>query len=411
MITALSTTGYNARLSKLSAFLFIVFLATAPETVTIEGKNVLLISYAIFGMLVLTIAHFKALPSMRQDWLVLIMIYFVAVSALRFRETQPLSLAYAIFFVVSFIFYFSFATYSFTLADYRNLLKFLLLLYLAGIVLGQLIVYLNLFVPIRELAAGSFQGGFHSILENGGFRYYSFSSEPSYASFIVIALYHSLVVTNPDKKATLLQGENFIFFVVLTYILIMSRSGYGMILLFIIIASFIGFNRKAVLGYLIIAVAGIVIALTVEDFGPLLRLRNIWQYAELGNLHSLRTADFNVYIRIAPILFYFDIHSWTDLYLFLGHGAGASRNFVTPEIYLAYPPPFVGGFLPAFFYDYGLIGAGLVLIYLFTLLPRFLSIETAIVLLMLPNANMSTQLFWLVIFCLAMNKHFRDTSA
>jgi hypothetical protein len=409
MIAALPSVADHSRLTKLCVYLFIVFLSIAPESVTIEGKNVLLIVYAFAGMVVLTLMHFKSLPSMRNDWLVMLIVYFVAVSAWNIHSTQPLSLAYAIFFIGSFIYYFSFSRHFFNLADYRNILKFLLLLYLVGVLIGQVIVYLNLFVPVKELAAGTFQGGFHSIIENGGFRYYSFSSEPSYASFIVITLFYSLVVSNPDKKASLLQGENLLFFIVLTYILIMTRSGYGMVLYFIILMSFIGFNRRALLAYLIIAITGLILAFALEDFGPLVRLEKIWNYTDLTNLHSLRTADFNVYIRIAPVLFYFDTHAWTDLHLFLGHGAGASRNFVTPEIYYAYPPPFVGGFLPAFFYDYGLIGVGLVFVYLYHLIPRLFSIQAAVILLLLLNANMSTQLFWLILFCLAMNKHFRDS--
>src|SRR5436190_14118884 len=241
MIAAVSPTDYNGRLTKLSVGLFILFLATALDSVTIEGKNVLLISYAFFGMVVLTVIHFKAFPSLRHDWLTMMILYFVVVSAFNFQETQPLSLAYAVFFIGAFIFYLSFARNSLSLADYRSILKLLILLYLAGVFIGQAIVYLNLFAPIRQLAAGTFQGGFHTVLESGGFRYYSFSSEPSYASFIVITLYYSLVTTNPDKKASLLEGENLFFFLVLTYILIMARSGYGIVLFFIVIASFVGF--------------------------------------------------------------------------------------------------------------------------------------------------------------------------
>src|SRR5436190_23831826 len=100
----------------------------------------------------------------------------------------------------------------------------------------------------------------------------------------------------------------------------MARSGYGIVLFFIVIASFVGFNRKAMLGYVIISITGIVLALTLENLGPLARLKNLWDYVELTNLHSIRTADFNVYIRIAPILYYFETHSWIDLQFYLGHG-------------------------------------------------------------------------------------------
>src|SRR5436190_1504120 len=130
MIAAVSPTDYNGRLTKLSVGLFILFLATALDSVTIEGKNVLLISYAFFGMVVLTVIHFKAFPSLRHDWLTMMILYFVVVSAFNFQETQPLSLAYAVFFIGAFIFYLSFARNSLSLADYRSILKLLILLHL-----------------------------------------------------------------------------------------------------------------------------------------------------------------------------------------------------------------------------------------------------------------------------------------
>ena len=120
------------------------------------------------------------------------------------------------------------------------------------------------------------------------------------------------------------------------------------------------------------------------------------------NLNLIKT----VYFRIAPLLHYVRISDLADLSFYIGHGAAASRKFIVPETYLAYEGDYLGGFIPAFFYDYGIIGASLILVFIKKLLPGIFSIPTAIIALVLFNANINTQLFWVIITCLALNKFF-----
>ena len=107
------------------------------------------------------------------------------------------------------------------------------------------------------------------------------------------------------------------------------------------------------------------------------------------------------------MLHYIEMADWTDLHFLLGHGAGTSRFFVVPEIYGGYTGgEFLGGFMPGFFYDYGVIGGVMVLLFAFRQVPSFFSFPAAVIGLMLLNANFNTQLFWLLILFFSINKHF-----
>jgi hypothetical protein len=152
---------------------------------------------------------------------------------------------------------------------------------------------------------------------------------------------------------------------------------------------------------------GLIFIINVPNFGPLFRIKNLIKDIDIFNLHSIQVIDFNVYVRVAPVLHYIKIHPLTEMSLYFGHGAGASKTFVVPEIYAAYKGDFLGGFLPAFFFDYGLFGVVLMGIFIRSIVPKGISVPIIIILLMLLNANINTQLFWFVLFCFTMNKHFR----
>ncbi len=394
--------------TRIILYIFFVLLAVVPESLTVDGKNYLLISFALLMIPLLVLVHYNSFPSMRNDWMLIMLTYFLIVSVANHETAQPLSLAYSFFFIGTYVFYSSFAKATWTIENYRKVLRFLMILFLIGTLLGQLVVYLDLFAPLKQLSFGALHGGFHSILENGSYRFYSLSSEPSYAAFIVIALYYSYISTD-TSNGSLFKGDNLFLFFLLAYMLVMFKSGYGIVLLGIIVMSYFGWNRNALMAYAFFFLGGIIFLALVPNFGPVYRIVNLVSDTDFMDLHSIRVVDFNVYVRVAPILHYFKSHPLTDIALYFGHGAGASKGFVVPEIYAAYKGDFLGGFMPAFFYDYGLIGVALVFIFIRSLVPALMSTEFIIFLLMLLNANINTQLFWFLTFCFTMNEFYRRT--
>ncbi|MFN0189080.1 MAG: hypothetical protein ACKVQV_10305, partial [Bacteroidia bacterium] len=335
-----------------------------------------------------------------------ILAYLIGAAAINHERSQLLSLLYSAFFIISFIIYVPFMSQSLDLKDYRRLLKTVFLIYLIGLLIGQYYVYTNNFAPLPNQSGYLIHGSWGALTEFGSFRYYSFSSEPSYAAFVVIVLYYSYI-TLDGRKGSLFQGENLYLFIILVYMIWSFKSSYGILLLSLIIVSYFGLTKTSVLMYLFSISAVVIYLMIGNESGPVKRVIDIIQKIDFGNIHNLSNIDFSVYFRIAPLLHYIRIFDFADAGFYIGHGAAASRKFIVPETYLAYEGDYLGGFIPAFFYDYGIIGTSLILAFIKKLLPGIFSIPTAIIALVLFNANINTQLFWLILTCLALNKYFQ----
>ena len=88
-----------------------------------------------------------------------------------------------------------------------------------------------------------------------------------------------------------------------------------------------------------------------------------------------------------------------------GYGSGSSESFLNYELFKIgygtseYDGSFQGGFLPSFLIDYGLIITGL---FLYTIKTTFLLkndiFQYLILLAILLNVNINTQLFWFPLF-------------
>jgi hypothetical protein len=407
LILGITTRGVN----RLLVAIFFLLLATVPNFFTIDGKNLLLIGYAVFGIVALTLINFRAFPVLQNHFILFVFAYLVLSGVLNHEEAQLSSIVYSFFFIATYIFYSGFAKENFDVGYFRKVLRLIFILYFIGLIAGKLYVSYGLFTPIGGIP-GFLKGHLGTTLESSGFRYYSLSSEPSYASFIVILLYYSYVLLG-EKKGSLFRGENLFLFIMLTYMIFYFKSGYGIVLFGILLLNYIGFSKTSIIFYAIGFILAILFLIfgaelfAASDFVPLQRVLNVLNKFNFSNPTSLIQADFNTYFRIAPIFHYFQTSSVIDWQFYFGHGASTSKEFIVPTLFTAYlEGEYLGGFIPAFFYDYGLFGACLVIVFIARLLPGFFSISTVIVILLLTNANFNTQLFWFVILCLSMNKYF-----
>lgn len=387
-----------------------MLLATAPPYVTIAGKNYLLICFSFFGMIALTIINYTSFPPLKEPWLWLIFLYMTFSSIVNYEEAQALSFWYSLYFIFSYLFYVSLMLQRFTRSDYRKLLLFVFLLYFCGLIVGQFYVYLGFFRSLTGIGnVDSLHGLWGTVLQPEGFRFYSLSSEPSYAAFIVITLFYSYLITDP-KGNSLFKGESAVLFLLVIYMLLMFKSAYGIVLIGALIIWQYGFTKTSILIYSLAPLMLFFLSLFGYNFQVVERLAKIAQELDWSNLHSLAYIDFPSYFRIAPFLYYFESSSLLEASFYLGHGASASKHFIVPEIYLAYENgEFTGGILPAFLYDYGLIGMILLVGFIYKRIG-FISIPSLIIVLMMLNANFNTQLFWFLIICFSMNQHFIEQS-
>lgn len=393
--------------SFLISAVYLVLLSTVFVQFTVEGKNFVFITFSILGWGVLTLLYSKSFPRHVDIFLTAILLFMVFASIFNYRDAQWISLVYSVFFIISYFFYSNFISVEATEEDYSRLLKFIFMLYFMGLLAGQL--YLNFWGFSPLFATGNMVHGKMGVaLEDGQYRFYSFSSEPSYAAFIAITLFYGIV--RLSKNRFLFRESNLLFFLMLLYMLFFFRSVYAALLLGSLLISFLGFKKRALLAYGLVFFLGLLILTFLEDIPGASRIIRIVNYLDIENPHTLASIDFSAYYRLAPLLHYFRIFDWQDIHYWIGHGPAASRHFVVPETYLASQGEFLGGFIPSFFFDYGVLGAVLVLIFIFRQLPGILSVPTVIVILMLFNANFNTQLFWFVVTILSLTEFYKRKS-
>ena len=384
---------------------YFITLATVFDFATVENINYLFIGASILGLTSLIWFWSNAIPKPGNAFLFLILFYMVAVSLMNYSTIRWTSLVYSGFFVFTYVLYVPFIQKYFTRSKFRNLLKILFYMYFAGLIAGQLHIYFNVFSPISGII-GFMRGSFGTIFEKDGLRYFSLSSEPSYAAFIVIVVFYVYLKLSP-RKELLRQGETLVMFVLLLYMIFMFKSAYGVLLVGLLILEFAGFSTTLVLMVIAVLGASSLVVIYDYDIRAVNRVINIAQKLDLTNLHSLFAIDFTAYYRVAPVLHFVEIMDWADLQFLLGHGAGASRYYVVPEIYGGYiGGEFLGGFLPSFLYDYGVIGGSLVLFFVFRRTSSLISFPAVALALMLLNANFNTQLFWFLILCFHMLKFY-----
>jgi len=402
----------SLKFSRPILYIFFILLATVFNYFTVEGKNYLLIGFSLIGALALVILNYRSFPVLKNTFTIVILAYLIFSFLINFKESEPLSLVYSFFFISIFIFYSSFLQARLSRTNYANLLIGVLLLYFFGLLAGQWYVNAGMFNAIMGVE-GLAYGSFGTILEKSGFRFFSLSSEPSYAAFMVIVTYYSILTTDKERP-TMITKLNFVFLILLLYMIFIFKSAFGVILLAVLVMDMVGFSWKAIAIYSFLGLSVISLVFFGLDFleerniDSLNRVISIIKTVKLRNFEdTLFYADFSAYFRIAPILYYFDTSSLFDVQFYLGHGAAASKKFTVPSIYSAYiDGEYRGGFMPSFLYDYGIIGGALVAIFIYTLFPRLISTPTIIIILLLFNANFNTQLFWYVLMCFSLNKHY-----
>jgi len=286
---------------------------------------------------------------------------------------------------------------------------------------GILLVYfVNVFLTTLMIIAGLRPTGLIAAI----FQYYDFAnqvrpqgfaSEPSYAAIIIVfSLLGILKIT--DFK---IVKTNFKWYLMAIASIIMTQSSYGLIMIFIIVVYILNkekkqlFKSKFFLGFVILLIPLGIYLLVYSNLNSITRLATIFQYVYDGNnisnsLVTLSEVDGSASFRVLPSIQMIEYYKTAPLSSILfGNGAGQASIFFS-KFYSQFTEieTINLGFVPSFFYNYGLIGVALIFYFIIKYLAKEKLLYILLFILVLLNADFNSQLFVYVVFILFSLRRF-----
>lgn len=328
--------------------------------------------------------------------------FFLLNNTINYPAIRLTSLVYSLAFVLEIILLYNLLKQS-DKAQLEWVFVMILGMFFANILLATLAMQVG---HTRSLASG-----FIGITETvDGSRPCGFSSEPSYAAFIVSICFlcWSHLRNYRQDKAFYLMLSAYILSVILL------GSAYGILLALVIGLGWVWhyFKRfdpalkSLLLVPLILLGRSAVDSVQHSDNESIVRLREVAEilqndtYTTEKMMRKLQKADPSAFARIGVPYYLFKDEKNAGK-LMLGKGAGAAgvdipkamAGFVIDED----DDEFDTGIVPAFIYDYGFIGFGLLLVFVGTFIWKLPFTFWLFFVMLLPNANINTQLFWFLI--------------
>jgi hypothetical protein len=375
----------------------LVLMATTLNTFNLAGRNLLLVVLAPLLIFLIVLVRYKNFPSTAKPIIFLLAGYMTLSSIYNYSEARLSSFLYSLFFISIFWVLSVFVKSRFKLKDFEALLVFLLMAYLVITILGQLYVLFGYFSPIEMGRLGVIHGWFGTLQENGVFRYYSLSTEPSYAAIIIVLLFSQYMALT--REVSLGYKFYWVLFSVV-YMLIMFNSGYGFLLFGLFLVTKVWQKRPVYL-----ALVGLLLIISIATaiqfrhrISAVDRLLNIYEQFDYTKIEAISNIDHSASFRVLPFYYYLESVKLTDPHFFFGHGAGVSDTFLSAQLfpYSEEEVKFLGGFLPAYLIDYGITGFLVFALFYHSYIRNYFSFDFIIVILTITNASFNTQLFWLV---------------
>lgn len=382
LFVALSFTGLTVlRIGELPLTAFLVVFAFAFPTIW-------------FGL-------GRTLQLFDARWLVGVILFSAAMNA---GNTSWVSVAYSMIFIAAYV----------TLMNGRRLirvdtfcwlLKAILVAYFANVVIAQLLAFVGM--P-NDLLGDLFPRYVDDQRPDLGLRYYGFSNEPSYAAFVVVSSFLALL----RLPRGLLGNDRLVYGGMVVYQIVVFGSVFGYLLI-LAVAGGIAYRSMSRTRFIALVALALSVGAAADYSGEgrFGRIVNAVINFELSSTESLGNVDSSLFMRAAPVIEYFYSIELRDIHTYVGHGPKANEAQYT-EIFAAWTGSddivFQTSFLPAFTYDFGILGAGIVLFLLARMMAeRRLSLEILFLVALLFNANFNTQLFWFVVLVFAMTKQYR----
>ncbi|MCE3281636.1 MAG: hypothetical protein K0Q66_373 [Chitinophagaceae bacterium] len=292
--------------------------------------------------------------------------YLALVNLVNYRQFKLTSFIYTTVLVYEFIILYSLFA-SVTLSQLRRVFKVIVLLYFFNLLITTLLLKLSIY---PDALSGILKAYW-------GMRPMGFSSEPSYASFIVavaFVCYNELKYIE-DKRNSLL------YFVIFCLSVLLTTSAYGLFYI-MLCAGYMAFRmlrkQPAMIRYAfmlsIIAVVTVAIfVFSANDSGPFKRVSTMISVAfsdmpVADKIDAINLEDASAWARIGPTWMMLQNEMGGFNYL-LGEGSSASASYFLSEmIGILVNPDSEAldlGIIPTFIYDFGLIGFALLLFVIF----------------------------------------------
>lgn len=293
-----------------------------------------------------------------------------------------------IFFLIMFLVLFKYLE-NLTIDKYFKVLKYVINIYFYVTVIGVFFYYI---VNVDFLTFT------YAIQKNFTYPHFQgLATEASHAAFIVLSSY--LVYTILSRRYHISMYSKVHYYVLFMVLFFQSTFGY-ILYVGIVIYIYSEIFSKYRSWFILIILALLIVTnnLYIEYFVKLHGLYELittLDYAK-ANYAAVRTMGFIMLIEEYGTLELF--------YQIFGHGVGTSKEYI---IYIS-NGLFTDGQFASFLYDYGILGSVLIFTFIFlNLSKRDLYISLFILILLIFNANISSQMYWWVLLMLFSLKIFR----
>lgn len=387
-------------MERIAILLFILFSFT--------GINLIQISKAMltpFHVMALLLGAWMVLFGKKSHLgflvsLNLLFLYLLFNSALCYPNIRYTSLLYSTVFIFELIIFYNVIRYC-QFKSIEEAFKLIIYLYFVNLCLGTVLILLNIHWPALEQIIGIAR-------TTAGNRPSGFSSEPSYVAFILSMAYLSYINIHRHQIDRSLIKVSGVYFLCI----LITGSAYGIMLMGICMLDWLRhfYFRLSQSFRLVFVLAGVLVVsfgshqLSSVENESVERITNIGMvlgdpYSDTDKkLSKLKELDPSAFARIGPSYVLFFSAESENFNLWLGEGAGAAGVYIpmlmAGSLIDEDDDEFDTGILPAFIFDYGLIGMAL-LFFLVVVCFNGLSFPFWILFIMLlPNANINTQIFW-----------------
>lgn len=316
--------------------------------------------------------------------------------ALNLQTSKTVSVVYSFVFLAAYVTMMNCQRFI-SKEAFARVLRIVIALYFANVVVSQLLV----FVGAPDFLASFFHRAIDT-RENVGLRYYGFSSEPSYAAFIVVACFVSLRQLTPASQ----RRQLWIYGGLVAWQLWAFASVYGYLLGILVALAELYRSVPRQTFYVVLSL--LLAAGFVKDCQGEGRFEHLVTAAinqEVEGIADLHVIDSSLFLRVAPAIEYVESADFSNPAFFVGHGAMSSTDKYTDMFagWIGEDESFMASFLPGYFYDFGLIGGVLVLMLILRRAgQRRVSLPNLVLAAVVFNASFNTQLFWFVVGVFAM---------
>lgn len=384
------------------AIISMILLSFTGISVATIGKAMLTPFHLVMGGLIVYVIFFAPKKDLHVFLSLLVLIfYIIANNTYNYTNVRITSVIYTVTFALETVILYNLLRMC-TIAQVQKAFKVIIYVY-----------FFNVLIATLFALVGLKNGAIESIIriyymDTGEARPMGFSTEPSYAAFIVsiaFMCYNHLNRHQFNRKVMKLS---------MCYLLsiVFMKSAYGVIFVFFnILDWFIQFQAKLnihqrlfiyIIGVVILFGGSVVISKSGNE-----SIKRITSIVDIMSdpfdtiekkLTRLQEKDGSAFARIGPTYILFNSPDRDDINLVIGKGAGRAgsffANFLQGILVDEGTEKLDMGIIPAFIFDYGMIGFFFFCLVLMNALwglplPFWLTF-----LVVLPNANINTQLLW-----------------